>query len=185
MPTGRQITLFACAPSFEKPYPFLKSEKIISMTVRAKAELDIAVGGLANDGDWMQITPGERLALRISSGETNGRYAAMEVIAGSGFGPPLHIHQNENEHFFVLEGSVSFVCGDRKFDATAGTAFTVPKGVPHTWANLSETDIRMLGVFVPGGLEQFFLKAQRVSASEIEALAASHGMVIVGPPIRE
>jgi len=154
------------------------------MTAHAKAELDVPAGAVANDGDWMQIAPGERLARRISSGETNSRYAVMEVIAGPGFGPPLHIHQNEDEHFVVLEGSVSFVCGDRKFDATAGTAFTVPKGVPHTWANLSETDIRMLGIFVPGGLEQFFLKALGVSASEIEALAASHGMVIVGPSIR-
>jgi mannose-6-phosphate isomerase-like protein (cupin superfamily) len=154
------------------------------MTAPAKAELDVPAGGAVKDADWMQIAPGERLAMRISSGETNSRYAVMEVIAGPGFGPPLHIHQNEDEHFVVLEGSVSFVCGDRTFNATAGTAFTVPKGVPHTWANLSETDIRMLGVFVPGGLEQFFLKAQGVSASDIEALAASHGMVIVGPPIR-
>ena len=154
------------------------------MTAHAKAELDIPAGGVANDGDWMQIAPGERLAMRIPSAETNGRYAAMEVVAGPGFGPPLHIHQNEDEHFVVLEGSVSFVCGDRKLDAAAGTAFTVPKGVPHAWANLSETDIRMLGVFVPGGLERFFLEAQGVSASEIEALAASHGMVIIGPPIR-
>ena len=82
------------------------------------------------------------------------------------------------------DGDSGLICGDRKFDAAAGTAFTVPKGVPHAWANLSETDIRMLGVFVPGGLEQFFLEAQGVSASKIEALAASHGMVIVGPPIR-
>jgi hypothetical protein len=43
----------------------------------------------------MQIAPGERLAMRISPGQTNGRYAAMEVIAGPGFGPPLHIHPSE------------------------------------------------------------------------------------------
>ena len=67
------------------------------MTAHAKAELDIPTGGVANDGDWMQIAPGERLAMRIPSAETNGRYAAMEVVAGPGFGPPLHIHRNEED----------------------------------------------------------------------------------------
>ena len=95
----------------------------------------------------------------------------------------LHIHQNEDEHFTILEGTVRFVCGDRTFDAAAGTSFTVPKGVPHTWANRSETDIRMLGTFAPGGLDRFFQEAMGAAAAVFEALAASFGCCTVGPPI--
>jgi hypothetical protein len=72
----------------------------------------------------------------------------------------ISIHQNEDGHFVILEGSLS------------------------ARVSLPETDVRVLGVFMPGGLEHFFLEAQGGSANEIEALTASHGMVIVGPPIR-
>ena len=112
------------------------------MTAPAKAELDVPAGGAVKDGDWMQIAPGERLAMRISSGETNSRYAAMEVIAGPGFGPPLHIHQNEDEHFVVLEGSVSFVCGDNfqcdgrhSFYRSQGRAAYVGKSVRNRYSD--------------------------------------------------
>ncbi len=140
--------------------------------------------GEETGGDWLQPQPGELVAVRVASAETDGRYSILEVVAVPGSGPPLHIHHNEDEHFVVLEGTVRFVCGDRTFDAPAGTAFTVPRGVPHAWANLSETDIRMLGTFAPGGIERCFLELAKAEAGELEAIANAYGCSIVGPPLR-
>jgi mannose-6-phosphate isomerase-like protein (cupin superfamily) len=153
------------------------------MTEHTQSYRDIPVDSRSIDGDWLQWLPGERFAVRISSDQTNGRYTALEVIAAPGAGPPLHIHQNEDEHFIILEGTVCFVCGDRTFNATAGTSVTVPKGVRHTWANLSDTDIRLLGLFAPGGIDRFFLELTGAAAGEVEALASAYGCSIVGPPI--
>lgn len=142
------------------------------------------VRGEATGGDWLQPQPGEWVAVRVSSAETDGRYSVLEVVAVPGSGPPLHIHHNEDEHFVVLGGTVRFVCDDRTFDATAGAAFTVAKGVRHAWANLSGSNIRMVATFTPGGIERCFLELAEAPTDKVEAIANAYGCSIVGPPIR-
>lgn len=153
------------------------------MTLHIQSDADIPISSPAIDGEWLEVAPGERFALRISSEETNGRYTALEVVAGPGCGPPLHIHHNEDEHFVVLEGTVCFVCDDRTFNVTAGGTVTVPRGVQHTWTNLFESDVRMLIAFAPGGFEHCFLELVGATPSEFETIVNAHGCSIVGPPI--
>ena len=43
----------------------------------------------------------------------------------------MHIHQIEDEHFIILEGTARIASGEKTFDATVGTAVTLIKGVPH------------------------------------------------------
>jgi mannose-6-phosphate isomerase-like protein (cupin superfamily) len=96
----------------------------------------------------------------------------------------LHIHQNEDEHFIVLQGTVRIVCGDRNADVTTGTVLTVPKGTPHAWANLSGPPVRMLAVFTPSGVEGFFRELAAVDSDGIEAVARAYGCSIVPAPHR-
>jgi len=51
-----------------------------------------------DDGDWLQVTPGERFKIRIASAQTMGAYALIEVVADPHNGVPLHIHSKEEEH---------------------------------------------------------------------------------------
>jgi mannose-6-phosphate isomerase-like protein (cupin superfamily) len=134
-------------------------------------------------GDWLQWMPGEWLSIRLSSADTDGRYTVVEVLAEPRSGPPLHIHVNEDEHFIVLDGTIRFVCGDRTFDGSAGTVVTVPKGVTHAWANVSDADARMLVTFAPGGIEHCFEAFVGAAPEQITAIAAAHACTIVGPPI--
>ncbi len=155
------------------------------MTMLTQSDAHIPNSSAAIDGEWLQVAPGERFAVRISSEETNGRYTTLEVVAGPGSGPPLHIHHNEDEHFVVLEGTICFVRDDRTFNVTAGTTVTVPKGVRHTWTNPSESDdVRMLIAFAPGGFERCFQELVGAVPSEFEAIVNAHGCSVVGPPIR-
>jgi mannose-6-phosphate isomerase-like protein (cupin superfamily) len=160
------------------------TRKATTMTTLEKSRLEMPVRGEAIGGDWLHAQPGEWVAVRLSSAATDGRYSVLEVVAVPGSGPPLHIHHNEDEHFVVLEGIVRFVCGDRTFDAVAGSAFTVAKGVPHAWANLSGSNIRMVATFTPGGIERCFIELAETPAGEVEAIANAYGCSIVGPPVR-
>jgi mannose-6-phosphate isomerase-like protein (cupin superfamily) len=132
---------------------------------------------------WYDAAPGERMAVRVSSLDTNGAYAVIESIAAAGCGVSLHFHQNEEEHFVILAGTYRFVCEDKMFDAPAGTSVTVPKGARHAWRQVSNAPGRALVVFTPGGCEQILQDMVGAPRNTIEELAARYGCFIVGPPI--
>jgi mannose-6-phosphate isomerase-like protein (cupin superfamily) len=50
----------------------------------------------------------------------------------------MHIHDNEEEHFIILEGKALIANGDERAEVTAGSSITIVRGVPHAWCNLSE-----------------------------------------------
>ncbi len=142
-------------------------------------------GSYVEDGvTWYDAAAGERIAIRLSSLDTNGRYAVVESIAAPGSSVPLHIHQNEEEHFIVLEGAYRFACGERKFDTAPGTSLTVPKSVPHAWRNISDRSGRLLCAFTPGGFEKLVQEVIDAPADKVLEVAARHGCIIVGPPIQ-
>jgi len=137
------------------------------------------------DDGWLQITPGERFKIRTSVKETRGIYTMLELIADPRNGVPMHIHQNEDEHFVVLEGSLHIASGEQRFDAPAGTALTIAKGVPHAWCNLTNTPLRILVIFSPGNIEGLFRATAARENDDIAALAATYGTILVGPPLLE
>jgi quercetin dioxygenase-like cupin family protein len=71
------------------------------------------LGNAADEGPWYEGTAGERIAVRLSSTETNGAYAIVEAVAAPGCSPPMHLHRNEEEHFVVLAGT--YRIQDRKY----------------------------------------------------------------------
>ena len=106
---------------------------------------------------WSKVTRGERYIIRTTSQETNGVYSMLEIVADPRNGVPMHVHDNEEEHFIVLEGKVLIANGDSRAEVGAGSSVTIGRGVPHAWCNLSEdVRLRMLVVFSPGGLEELF-----------------------------
>ena len=138
-----------------------------------------------HNDEWLQVTPGERFRIRTSVKETKGIYTMLELIADPRNGVPMHIHQNEDEHFVVLEGSLHVANGDKRFDAPAGTTVTIKKGVPHAWCNVMDTPLRMLVVFSPGNIEDLFKATAARESDDIAALAAKYGTLLVGPPLLE
>ena len=55
---------------------------------------------------WLQVTPGECFTIRTSSWDTNGTYVVFEFVAEPRNGVPMHVHDNEEEHFIIVEGTV-------------------------------------------------------------------------------
>ncbi|HVJ51098.1 MAG TPA: hypothetical protein VM689_01460 [Aliidongia sp.] len=81
--------------------------------------------------EWLEVRQGERFAIRTSATATNGAYLTLEVAADSGNGVPVHIHENEEEHFIIVEGMARILNGDRMLDLPVGSAATIGKGVRH------------------------------------------------------
>lgn len=151
----------------------------------SKRPTEALPNGHQGDGEWLQITPGERFKIRTSVEETEGAFAMLELVADPRNGAPMHVHKNEDEHFIVLEGTLYIAHGDKTLDAPAGTAVTVRKGVPHAWCNLSETPLRMLLVFSPGHIERLFREVAARENDDIAAILDKFGCLIVGPALFE
>jgi mannose-6-phosphate isomerase-like protein (cupin superfamily) len=129
--------------------------------------------------EWFESRPGERFRICTSAAQTNGAYSVVEIVAEHGYGTPVHIHENEDEHFVVVEGTASMVNGDQAFEATAGAAISLRKGVPHAWCNRSNSPLRLVITNVPGGIEE----ALRLSANgvDVRAVAEQFAVRVVGP----
>jgi hypothetical protein len=62
---------------------------------------------------------------------------------------PLHLHERDDEAWYVLEGALGFRRGGAVLEAGAGAAVLVPAGVPHTYWNAGEGRARYLLVMTP------------------------------------
>ena len=109
-----------------------------------------------DDGEWWEVTPGERFTIRTSVAMTGGLYTMIEVTAESRNGIPVHTHPDEEEHIIVLEGSIHLTNGDQNLVLSAGNSATVKRGEPHAWCNLSDNIARMLIVFSQGHKDKAF-----------------------------
>jgi len=102
--------------------------------------------------------------------ETDGRYALWEAIVPPGGGPPPHIHQREEEGFYVLEGEITIQLGEERFVAKAGTFANMPVGSLHSFTNAGTKPAKMLISVAPAGLEKMFFEVgQPLSAGATDA----------------
>lgn len=78
------------------------------------------------------------------------------IVLRPGQGVASHVHEDEDDSFLVLEGTLSLTVGDdcRGVQAGAGTFVLVPAGTPHAIANAGAADVRILNVHAPGGFDR-------------------------------
>lgn len=121
---------------------------------------------------------GERLAfgdvtlvVRASAESTGGAFTVFEEV------PPLsdvarHVHQHEDELYYVLEGEHEFDCGDRRFRLGPGDLVFLPRGIPHAHRRVVPRAGRLLSMTTPAGLEGLFrLLARAAGAEELDDAA--------------
>ena len=133
--------------------------------------------------EWLQTRPGERCCIRVAAADTDGAYSVVEIHSLPGDSTPMHIHQNEDEHLFVLEGTARVARGDETFDAPAGTSVALPRHIPHAWGNATNSPLRMIVTCWPGGVEAVLPLIARAGDIDVRALGAKFGVSGVGPPL--
>ena len=134
---------------------------------------------------------GGRYEFKATGADTANEYTLVEVRASKDFAVPMHVHDAENEGFFVVSGSVRLIIDERIVDIGAGEFAFAPSGTAHAF-KLASDDAALLLMISPGahGPEGMIREmADRpgapVTAPNMETLgriAAKHGTRIVGEP---
>ena len=127
--------------------------------------------------------------------DTDGAYGLVEILVPAGVGSPWHVHPEEDEWFYVLDGELTFWVADTKLSLTAGSFAFGPKGVPHTFY-AEAGGARALVGFAPMQFEGFQREVgepapERVLPPPAEGhpdmqqlipIAKRNGFEILGPP---
>jgi quercetin dioxygenase-like cupin family protein len=92
---------------------------------------------------------------------TGGALSLVDTVVPPGNGPPLHAHADADESFYVLGGSTWMSAGGRELRLEPGDYVFVPRGTPHTFKSDTDEPCRIILVYTPGGMDQFFLEIGR------------------------
>ena len=135
-----------------------------------------------------------RLTVKAGGAETGHAFAQIETDDPRGGATPMHVHHNEDETFYVLEGEVTVLIGDERIDLGAGDYCFAPREIPHAYIARSER-ARMLTTLSPAGLEELFVTlgvpvtdaepptdAVLPPMPELIRLFAGYGCEVLGPP---
>lgn len=135
-------------------------------------------------GTTVQGPAGGPLTYKARGEQTGGVLTAIENVIAPGDGPPLHVHPNEDEAWWVVEGTLRFRLAEQAAEAPAGTFVFVPRGVPHAFQNVGATPARILVLFMPSGMERFFDMFATLTAPDAFSVAGREAdMQVVGPPL--
>jgi mannose-6-phosphate isomerase-like protein (cupin superfamily) len=137
---------------------------------------------------------GTRMIIKADRIQTGGAFTLIEFSAPLGYGPPRHVHHDEDEAFFILAGRMRVACGSKEWDAHPGSFVFLPRGVPHAFVVTSLEPVVGLQLTSPAGFEDFIAEMGRSaghglpppSSPDVERLAAAaarHGNEIVGSPL--
>src|SRR5579863_1158997 len=98
---------------------------------------------------------GDKYRILATGAQTGGAYMLLEGRVAPGGGPPPHVHLNEEEAFFVIEGELTCSTGGEKFKAGPGAFVQFPRKFPHTFKNEGTGPAHFLVYITPAGFENF------------------------------
>jgi quercetin dioxygenase-like cupin family protein len=119
---------------------------------------------------------------KVMSEQTNGKYAVVISTTPPSGGPPLHVHQHEDEMFYVLAGTYEFRFGNETAIATQGDLIHLPRSIPHSFANIGSEPGVMMNTITPGGFEKFFEEIARLpkerplERQQVAEIASKYGL---------
>ena len=117
----------------------------------------------------------------FTGADTNGQaFAAMNVYP-FGAGVPPHVHEHEDEVFYVEAGELEVLLGTETLRLKTGQSAFLPRGVPHAWKVVSAETARFLLVVTPAGLENLFRELSALppgppDAAALGTIDARHGI---------
>lgn len=138
-------------------------------------------------GEGRSIDLGEfAVTVKASEAETGGLVSVLEAEEPPGFGPPIHIHHDCAEAFYVLAGEYIMFLEDREVVCPAGSFIFIPQGARHGF-KVGSAPSRKLNFYFPASMIGYFdelavaLHRDDVTEEGLAEIAATHAMEIVGP----
>ncbi len=103
--------------------------------------------------------------VRITSRQTDDAYCVCEMTTMPGEGVSLHVHDRDEEFYYILEGAYEFQAGAERFTAEPGSMVVIPRGVPHQFRNAGHVPARALMIFRPGGFDELLGEMRQAAAA--------------------
>jgi mannose-6-phosphate isomerase-like protein (cupin superfamily) len=122
--------------------------------------------------------------IRMTAAQTGGRLGVFDIVVLPGEGPPMHVHDREDEFFRILEGTLDIWCGTDHAVAGAGACVFLPRGIPHRFQNITGAEARAMVMVTPGRFEGFFGALQPRMAEGVPAaieVGAAFGLSFTPP----
>ncbi|QEL24750.1 cupin domain-containing protein [Bosea sp. F3-2] len=131
-----------------------------------------------SDDGTVAIAFGKHI-VRVLAEDTGGSCGMLEAIVPAGEGPPLHVHEREDEFFRILTGRFGFWCTGEYVELGEGGCIVLPRGIPHCFRNIGREEGRLMVLVTPGGFESFFPTVERcepVKPAQISSVARDFGL---------
>jgi quercetin dioxygenase-like cupin family protein len=125
------------------------------------------------------------MVVKATAADTGAAFSLLEATEPAGFGPPMHIHHDAAEAFYVLDGEYLVFLEDREFTCPAGSFIYIPAGQRHGF-RVGNVPSRKLNLYSPAAMVGYFdeLKALLASggpdAARLDEMASRYGMEVVG-----
>jgi mannose-6-phosphate isomerase-like protein (cupin superfamily) len=125
---------------------------------------------------------------KVSILDTDGGLAVCEITSLQKGGPARHLHHEQDEWFYVVEGEHVIEVGEERYELGPGDSVLAPRKVMHVWAHVEEGTGRLIAALQPAGeIEAFFEDLAKLSSTpereELRRVFSSHGMELAGPPL--
>ena len=126
--------------------------------------------------------------IKVSSRDTNGRLSITEITDVQKGGPARHLHHEQDEWFYVVEGEYVIEVGEERYELGTGDSVLAPRKVAHVWAHVGEGTGRLIAALQPAGeIEAFFDELATLGSNPerevLQRASSSHGMELIGPPL--
>ncbi len=126
------------------------------------------------------------MVVKASGEDTGAAFALLEAAEPAGFGPPMHIHRDAAEAFYVLDGEYLVFVEDREFVCPTGSFIYIPAGLRHGF-RVGSVPSRKLNLYAPASMVGYFdelsasIAAGDPDPAKLDAIALRFGMEVVGP----
>src|ERR1700682_38783 len=108
------------------------------------------------EGIWFL---GTLMTVKAGREQTRGGFTLIEQISPPAFVAPPHVHDAEEESFYVLEGQLQVTCGDQTWTVNSGGFVLLPRGIPHAFSVTGGVGAKLLQISSPADFEQFAAEA--------------------------
>ena len=126
------------------------------------------------------------MSVKADDTQTGGKFTLLEATEPPGFGPPLHLHRDASESFYVTQGEYIVFLDQQEFRCGPGSFVFIPAGTPHGFRVGAEPSRKLL-LFAPAAMVGYFddlseaMHAGNLGPDALAAIAAEHAMEVIGP----